>query len=144
MTPEELRREVAIHLALQLGEGWEESFYPYGLFPDLDSRHDHHQSFCVGVPSSGALQGRQQGHIAVTTTVMVAFTFQLRPDDLPTSYDEALQAEMAVIRALASVKNALGGQPYVIKAIERTILEELGDVFLGVIQGQVTHPIPLT
>ena len=146
MTPRELRREFADHLRLELADlGWVESVYPFDLFPDFESRAGHHLTYAIGVTQAVALPGNQRRHNAMMTTVGVRWAYTIRPRQLLESYDEALDREMEIVRALAGIKDASGQQPFAVQTIIRNIVEESqGGLFLGEIEGQVPHPVCLS
>ncbi len=132
MTPLELLEEIRSVLRRTLrhrehirDEGWDVSPLPYGLlFPENESRHGLHKTYAVGLPTSDRLAGNQREQMGVMTTVGIDFTMSLTSGEEVESYDQALEAEMEMLRAIAEVKDDMGQMALAVQRIQRSIMSE--------------------
>lgn len=93
-----IRAAIAARI-VALGGEWKESrFLPDRLGYDPSSVA--HLAFSVDMPNGRAAGNRQKPTIYQQETVVVRFTYQVKPKDQITSYDAALDAENTVITQL--------------------------------------------
>ena len=82
-----------------LSADWKESkFVPDRL--GLDPASVAHQAFSVDLPAGHTTGGRQRQSLTQSETVIVRFTWQVKPKDQVTSYDDGLNAERALMNQL--------------------------------------------
>lgn len=151
LTVRQVRGNIAAAITSALGAGgWKESRTNYDLFPQ-DARDTAHKSFAVGVPSSApAALDRQNNRGgttergAVTTTVAgVRFCFRLRADAQVADYDDALTAEAALIAAVLELEAQAGMSIRLLRVPLRTGAAGDGTAFLGQLDFEILHRMPL-
>ncbi len=109
--PSAIRQRIAAAISSTLGPAYKESRWAPPLFPDgpaaQDTRHLAHKGYSVYLSTTDeARDGRQaRGGVGeyVRTNVHVSFGWRLRADNQVADYDDALDAEKAVIAAVLSV-----------------------------------------
>ena len=104
----ELRQAVQAQLVTDL-TGYKRSIYPFDLFPAA-GRPFEHKAFAVGlgdtVPYVGTDRQRPNYGTPAQTSVIVAYTYRLRADNLVADYDTALTAEQTIIQSVFNTSNS--------------------------------------
>ena len=98
-----------VETAIDAVAGWSVAKHPYNVFGrDPSSVLDHR--FAVGCPNTLPVPGRRQktAQGAVCNTVIaVTYAFRIRPKDQVASYDDSLDAEAEIIKAVMADTVAL-------------------------------------
>ena len=99
-TQSAIRAAIAARI-VALGGDWKESrFLPDRLGYDPSSVA--HLSYSVDLPNGRAVGNRQKPTIYQQETVIIRFTYQVKPKDQISSYDSALDVENTVVSQLLS------------------------------------------
>lgn len=99
----DIRQRIVAAIVAELGaSGWREANAPYDRFAETDSDKRMDYGFAVGTPDTRYLQGRQRrGEGAlVVTDLGVRYSLRSKAKAQVESYDDALSAEAALIKAV--------------------------------------------
>ena len=148
LAPHDIRDRLAAHLAGALPE-WHESPYPLELMP-YDARSDQHRSFALALPSTVPVRGdRQSGRGGVAagtqaaTVVQVGWSWWVRSTDAVADYSEALAAELVLLSALGKTMKDPSLSFALLRLSRRVVNGDGGALFLGVVELEVYHRLPL-
>ena len=131
-----------IAAALEVVPGWSESPVLPMLFPRMAARPQAHMTFAVEMPSVGIPQDdRQRGSVPVESSVVVRWSYRIRPGSQVADYGSALAAESALV---AAIRGTVGveGPDVKIDSIAR-VQQGDGTFILGTIQATAWHHYPL-
>lgn len=136
-TTREIRKAIATAITDTLGpDGWAESRQVGDVFP-LDPHGTAHHAFAVTIPTTIPIprdrQRRDEGAVA-TSTIILRWAHDLRPDGQVTDYDEALDAEATVIAAALTAYHL---RPSLTSA-KRAVIGD-GTVVVGTVEMSLTH-----
>lgn len=112
VSPASIRSRVAAAIEDRLGGlGWTRTRQPWTRFPGADTRHQEHRSYGVWLPSLEYDEADRQ-RVAIgalrTERVLVRWVYRLRAEEVDEDTDQALDAEVLVVRALADVQKTPG------------------------------------
>lgn len=140
-----IRQLVATALATELSASdWRESDDPYDLFGfGGDGEGRGHLGYAVGVPLTTALNDRQpldEGAYS-DTSLRIKWAYNLSVHDQIVAYDQALDAERAILAAVMTVRRSTGLSLVFGSAI-RTVDAE--GWMMGEISLRALHNLPLS
>jgi hypothetical protein len=135
-----------VETAIDAVTGWTVAKHPYNIFGrDPSSVLDHR--FAVGVPGTLPAPNRRQrtGEGAVCNTVIaVTYATRIRPKDQVASYDDSLDGEAEIIKAVMADTAALKtGASISFSGVSTREVEPAGEWIIGDIEFSALHVLAL-
>jgi len=143
-TAKSLRQRV--ETAIDAVTGFSVSKHPHDVFA-RDPSSVLHQRFAVGVPTTTPVPNRRQrttDGAVVNTVIAVTFCIRVKPKDQVASYDEALDAEHSIIKAVMAKTTALSANASISYAgTSSRNVDPAGEWFIGDIEFNALHVLDL-
>ena len=124
--------------------GFSESKQPHGVF-GRDPASVLHKRYAVGCPRTTTVQDRQSlsdGAI-VRTTIIVTYAHRVKPKDQQTSYDNALDAEADIIKAVMADSGTLTELQLSLVGVPTRQVDTAGEWIVGEIEFSSLHVLAL-
>ena len=143
-TVRQLREDVTARI-LALGTGWKESrVAPDNFGRDADSIA--HRAFACHPTTTDdlrAYRGRPSEGLLVETRLELRYSWRLAPKGMSDSYDDALDAEQALVNCLMAY-DATWPASYKVQLVSATReTNVIGEWVLGVLAFRIVHTLPL-
>lgn len=133
-----------VSTAVDAVTGFSESKQPHGVF-GRDPASVLHKRYAVGCPRTTTVKDRQSltdGAI-VRTSVMVTYAHRVKPKDQQDSYDSALDAEAAIIKAVMADSGTLTELQLSLSGVPRRQVDPAGEWIVGEIEFSSLHVLAL-
>ncbi|HIA01386.1 MAG TPA: hypothetical protein EYN66_05675 [Myxococcales bacterium] len=135
-----------VQTAIDAVTGFSPSKHPYNVF-GRDPASVLHKRYAVGVPrTEPAANRRQRGSVGAvcTTTIAVTYCIRVRPKDQVASYDESLDAEAEIIKAVMADTSALKADVGI--SFQGVVMREVdpaGEWIIGELEFAALHVLAL-
>ena len=129
-----------VSAAVDAVAGFSESKQPSGVF-GRDPASVLHKRYAVGCPRTTTVRDRQtlsEGAL-VRTVVSVTYAHRVKPKDQQTSYDNALDAEAAIIVAVMADTGSLQELQLSLSGIPTREVDQAGEWIVGEIEFSSLH-----
>ncbi len=133
-----------VSTAVDAVAGFSESKQPAGVF-GRDPASVLHKRYAVGCPRTTSAGGRQSvsDGALVRTTVSVTYAHRVKPKDQQASYDDALDAEAALIKAVMSDTGTLQELQLSLSGVPTRQVDPGGEWIVGEIEFSSLHTLAL-
>ena len=135
-----------VETAIDAVTGLSVSKHPYDVFA-RDPSSVLHQRFAVGVPTTAALPNRRQrksdGAVG-STVVAVTYCMRVKPKDQVASFDDALDIEASIIKAVMAEGAALRSDASIsFNNVPSRRVDPAGEWIIGEIEFDALHVLDL-
>ena len=134
-----------VSAAVDAVTGFSESKQPHGVF-GRDPASVLHKRYAVGCPRTTTVRDRQSlaDGALVRTVVSVTYAHRVKPKDQQASYDDALDAEAAIIVAVMADSGSLQELQLSLSGIPVRQVDTAGEWIVGDIEFSSMHLLALT
>ena len=134
-----------VETAIDAVPGFSIAKHPHSVF-GRDPSAVLHRRFAVGVPTPTAAEARQRirNGATVHTRVAVTYTIRVRPKDQVASYDEALDNEAEIIKAVMAENPTLwAGISIGFVGVTMREIDPAGEWLIGELEFSALHVLAL-
>ena len=135
-----------VETAIDAVTGFSVSKHPHNVFA-RDPSSVLHKRFAVGVPTTTAVPNRRQratDGAVCNTVISVTYCMRVKPKDQVASFDEALDAEAAIVKAVMAETTALRADASIsFSGVSMRDVDPAGEWIIGEIEFNALHVLDL-
>ena len=135
-----------VDTAIDAVTGFSPAKHPYNVF-GRDPSSVLHKRYAVGVPRTEAVANRRQKTdvgAVVNTLIAVTYCMRVRPKDQVASYDDSLDAEAEIIKAVMADTAALKADAVIsFSGVSMREVDPAGEWIIGEVEFTALHTLAL-